>query len=87
MGPLSPPATNSETKPSANSIGVVNLGRDRHTVASQLKTLAAEGMAMARDAALNTVPANGFRPATNMWCPQTTMPSRPISTVVAIMSR
>jgi hypothetical protein len=40
--------------------------REPHTVASQLRTLALAGIAMASDATLKAVPAKGFRPATNM---------------------
>jgi hypothetical protein len=56
-------------------------------VASQLKTLAEAGMAMAMVEMLKAVPAKGLRPATNMWCPQTKIPRKPISNVVAIMRR
>ena len=30
--------------------------------------------------------AKGLRPATNMWCPQSRMPRKPMRRVVAIMS-
>ena len=40
--PDRPPLTNSETTPSAHSIGVVNWMRERHRLASQLKTFTAE---------------------------------------------
>jgi hypothetical protein len=44
--PESPPLMNSEITPMAQSMGVVKRMRDRHRVASQLKTLIAEGTAM-----------------------------------------
>src|ERR1051326_1054955 len=43
ISPVMPPATNKETKPSANNIGVVNLIRPPHKVPSQLKVFTAEG--------------------------------------------
>ena len=56
-------------------------------VASQLRTLAEAGRAMAMVEMEKAVPAKGLRPATNMWCPQTRMPRKPMRSVVAIMMR
>jgi hypothetical protein len=44
--PLSPPLMKSETTPMAHSIGVLYWMRERHRVASQLKTFTADGTAM-----------------------------------------
>src|SRR3990170_3439014 len=41
--PVRPPVTNSETKPIAKSIGVLNRSFPRHSVASQLNVFTAEG--------------------------------------------
>ncbi len=68
-------------------MGVVRRGRDPQVVASQLRTLAEAGMAMAMVEMLKAVPAKGLRPATNMWCPQTRMPRKPMRRVVAIIRR
>jgi hypothetical protein len=79
--------TKSETKPRAKSIAVLQAGRLRQTVASQLMTFAADGIAMAMVETEKAVPAKGLRPATNIWCPQTRMPRNPIRRVVRIMTR
>ena len=87
MGPVRPPVTKRETKPRAQSMGVARRGLLRQTVAIQLSTLAVDGMAMAMVEMEKAVPAKGLRPATNIWCPQTRMPRKPISSVVWIMVR
>jgi len=87
MGPVMPPVMKRETKPRAKSMGVVSFGRDRQMVASQLRTFAEAGIAMAMLEMLKAVPAKGLRPATNMWCPQTRMPRKPMRRVVAIIMR
>src|SRR2546428_468473 len=55
--PESPPMTNIETNPMANSIGVVNWMLPPHSVPSQLKVLMAEGTAMTIVDAMKLVPS------------------------------
>ncbi len=62
------------TKPSANSIGVVNLMRPSHKVASQLKTLMPVGTAIRSVVTIIGTRSHGAMPATNMWCAQTEKP-------------
>ena len=61
----------SETKPSAKSMVWCRWGWLRQVVASQLRTLAEAGAAMAIVEMEKAELAKGLRPATNMWCPQT----------------
>ena len=64
--PVRPPVTNSETMASAKSMGVWKRILAFHNVASQLKTLTAEGIAMARVVVTKTLPRNGLMPLKNM---------------------
>ncbi len=68
-------------------MAVVYCGFERQMVASQLRTLAEAGRAMAIVEMENAELAKGLRPATNMWCPQRRMPRKPMRRVVAIMVR
>jgi hypothetical protein len=56
-------------------------------VASQLRTLAEAGRAMAMVEMEKAELAKGFRPATNMWCPQSRIPRKPMRRVVVIIVR
>src|SRR5437868_12519730 len=79
--PLRPPVTNTETKPSANNMAVVNLIRPPHNVPSQLKVLTADGTAIVIDSTENPIEEYGLMPLVNMWCPQTSSPRNPIAKV------
>src|SRR6185312_6337143 len=72
--PESPPITNIDTKPSANSMGVLKWIRPSHSVASQLNTLMPVGMAMSIVVAIIGMRSQGDIPETNMWCAQTEKP-------------
>src|SRR5277367_3005250 len=87
MGPVRPPVMKRLTKPRAKSMGVLYDGRERQVVASQLRTLAEAGRAMAIVEMEKAELAKGLRPATNMWCPQSRMPRKPINRVVVIIVR
>jgi hypothetical protein len=75
------------TKPREKSMAVLYCGFAPHTVASQLRTLAEAGRAMAMVEMEKAVVAKGLRPEMNMWWPQTRMPRRPMRRVVVIMVR
>src|SRR6202012_4084548 len=87
IGPVRPPVMKSETKPREKSMAVEYCGFARQVVASQLRTLAEAGRAMAMVEMEKAELAKGLRPATNMWCPQRRMPRKPIRRVVVIMVR
>src|SRR5436190_24337314 len=72
--PERPPITNIETKPSANSIGVVKLSFPSHKVASQEKTLMPVGTAITTEVTIIGTRSQGAMPETNMWCAQTEKP-------------
>ena len=64
--PESPPITNMETKPSANSIGVEKLSFPSHKVASHEKTLIPVGTAITTDVTIIGTRSHGAMPETNM---------------------
>src|SRR5437868_3166614 len=65
-GPLSPPETNRETNPMANSMGTVKRIFAFHIVPSQLKVLMAEGTPMAMVITENANAEYGLIPLMNM---------------------
>src|SRR5258706_12768318 len=81
IGPVRPPVMKRLTKPRAKSMAVLYWGLARQMVASQLKTLAEAGGAMAIVAMEKAELAEGVRPATNMWWPQRRMPRKPMRKV------
>ena len=85
--PESPPITNIEMKPSANSIGVVKRSRPSHIVASQEKTLIPVGTAISSVVTIIGTRSHGAMPATNMWCAQTEKPSTRIAISESAISR
>ena len=64
--PLRPPITKLETKPKANSIGLVKRILPPHRVPSQLKVLIAEGTAITMVESMKAVPSTGFMPLMNI---------------------
>ncbi len=79
--PLSPPVTNNDTNPSANSIAVVKRIRPPQSVPSQLNVLMAEGTPID---IVNSEKANalyGLMPLTNIWWPHTERPSRAMAQI------
>ena len=85
--PERPPITNIETKPSANSIGVVKLIFPSHSVASQQKTLMPVGIAISSVVTIIGTRSHGAMPATNMWCAQTEKPRTRIAISESAISR
>src|SRR6266508_6538567 len=79
MIPDSPPMTNIETKPSANSIGVDKFSRPSQVVASQEKTLIPVGTAIRSVVTIIGTRSQGAMPETNMWCAHTENPSTRIA--------
>src|SRR5262245_65567927 len=69
--PDSPPITNIDPKPMANSMGVVKRMLPRQSVPSQLKVLMADGTAMTIVDIMKLVPSAGLMPLWNMWWPHT----------------
>ena len=55
-----------DTKPMANNIGGVSRKLPLQMVVIQLNTFTAEGIAMRSVNKVNTEPANGFNPETNI---------------------
>ena len=76
-----------ETKPSANSIGVVKWIRPSQIVANQEKTLIPVGTAMISDVTIIGTRSHGAMPATNMWCAHTEKPSTRIAISDSAISR
>jgi hypothetical protein len=72
--PERPPMTNIETKPEANSMGVLKWMRPSHSVASQLNTLMPVGTAMSIVVTIIGMRSQGDIPETNMWCAHTENP-------------
>src|SRR4051795_8680195 len=85
--PESPPITNMETKPSANSIGVAKLSLPSHKVASHEKTLIPVGTAITTDVTIIGTRSQGAMPETNMWCAHTEKPSTRIAISESAISR
>ena len=85
--PESPPSTNMEMKPSANSIGVRKCSFPSHIVASQEKILIPVGTAMIIDVTIIGTRSQGAMPATNMWWAQTEKPSTRIPISERAISR
>ena len=85
--PESPPSTNIEMKPSANSIGVRKWSFPSHIVASQEKILIPVGTAMIIDVTIIGTRSHGAMPATNMWWAQTEKPSTRIPISESAISR
>ena len=84
--PVSPPATNSDTNPSAKSMAGVRRMLPPHRVNSQLKVFTADGTAMMRVVVMKAVPSHGFMPLTNMWWPHTRKPRIPMALVDSTMA-
>ncbi len=84
--PLNPPIVNSITKPTANSIGVVNLIAPPHIVAIQLNTLMADGTAMISVVIMKLMPSAGFIPDWNMWWHQTMNPRKAMAMMANTMA-
>ena len=72
---------NIETKPMANSIGVVKRIAPPYIVPIQLKILTPVGTAISIVLAAKNEFAIGPRPVVNMWWLQTPKPMKPIATV------
>ena len=87
MTPESPPMTNIERKPSANSIGVLKWSFPSHIVASQLKILIPVGTAISSVVIIIGTRSHGAMPLTNMWCAQTEKPSTTIAMSESAISR
>ena len=64
--PERPPITNIDTKPNANSMGVLKCRRPSHSVASQLKTLIPVGTAITSVVTIIGMRIQGCMPETNM---------------------
>ena len=77
--PESPPITNIERKPRANSIGVLKWIRPFHIVASHEKILIPVGTAITIDVTIIGTRSHPAMPATNMWCAHTEKPSTRIA--------
>src|SRR5215471_3267334 len=72
--PVSPPIVNRPMKPYAYNIGVSHETDPLYSVAVQLNTLTADGIATKKLRIENTIPAYVDCPATNRWWPQTRKP-------------
>ena len=77
--------TNSERKPSANSIGVSKLRFPRQSVASQLKIFIPVGTAMTIDEIMKKACNEIGSPIVNMWCAHEHR-EEPIATVEATIA-
>src|SRR5437870_13769195 len=82
-----PPATNTETKPMANNIGVVKRILAPHSVPIQLKVLIAEGTPIESDKIENAIAEYGLMPLMHIWWPQTQKPSAPIAKIAKTIAR
>ena len=87
MTPDSPPMTNIDRKPSANSIGVLKWSFPSQIVASQLKTLIPVGTAISSVVTIIGTRSHDAMPLTNMWCAQTEKPSTTIAISESAISR
>jgi hypothetical protein len=76
--PVRPPMVNRPMKPKAYSIGVSYETLPLNSVAVQLKTLMADGIATRKLRNEKISPAYTDCPLTNIWCPHTRKPSRAI---------
>src|SRR5712691_9358211 len=85
--PERPPMTNIDTKPMANSIGVVNWMLPRQSVPSQLNVLMAEGTAITIVDIMKVVPSAGLMPLWNMWWPHTIQESPAMPIIENAMAR
>ena len=85
--PESPPITNIERKPSANSIGVRRWSFPSHIVASQLKILIPVGTAIRRVVTIIGTRIHDDIPLVNMWCAQTEKPRTTIAISDSAISR
>ncbi len=85
--PDSPPITNIDRKPRANSIGVVKWSRPSHMVASHEKILMPVGTAITIEVTIIGTRSQPAMPATNMWCAQTEKPSTRIAISDRAISR
>ena len=69
--PLTPPLTNMEMKPRANSDAAVIRIFAPYRLPSQIKVMMVAGIVMIKVGNENISEEKGFIPLTNMWCPQT----------------
>src|SRR6185437_6123286 len=85
--PVTPPETKNETKPRAYIMEAVQRICPPQRVASQLKTLIAEGTPTVSVSTEKTMPASGLMPLANMWWPHTMKPMKPMEKVAITMAR
>jgi hypothetical protein len=85
--PDRPPITNMATNEIAKHIGTVNRICARHSVASQLNVLMAEGSAIIIVESMKVMPRYGFMPLWNMWWPHTMNPSHAIAAIEYTIGR
>ena len=78
--PERPPIGNIIRKPTAKSSGVFVTMLPPQSVAVQLKTFTAVGMAISVVEEAKKASATSGRPVANMWCTQTTKERKPIAT-------
>ena len=81
MTPVRPPIVKTETRPSANSIGVAKVRLPRQSVASQLITLIPVGTPTSTDAIMKKPLRKFGMPTANMWCAQTSIETNAIPIV------
>ena len=74
--PVSPPIVKTQIAPMMYHIGVLSRMLPLYIVASQLKTLTADGTATLKVIRLKSAFASGLWPLVNMWWPQTTKLNR-----------
>src|SRR5450432_87210 len=81
--PVKPPIRNNPKNPNAYNIGVSNEIDPPYIVATQLKTLMADGTATRNVRNENTTAAYVDCPVRNMWCAQTRNPITAIARLAA----
>src|ERR1700733_13760218 len=67
--PLTPPLTNIEMKPSANSDAELIRSFEPYRLPTHMSTTIVEGIVIIKVGKENASDENGFMPLTNMWCP------------------
>src|SRR5438046_2022217 len=83
--PVKPPMVNRPMKPNAHSMGASRMMDPRYSVAVQLNTLIADGMATKKLKSEKIKPAYTEMPATNMWWPHTRKPRMAMATTANAM--
>src|SRR5256885_16970062 len=85
--PLTPPLTNMEMNPSANSDAALMRMFAPYRLPNHISVMIVAGIVIVSVGKENNKEENGFIPLTNMWCPQTIQLRKPMDIIEQLITR